>query len=110
MFQYAQSLINYRDSRMNLYQNLQDQLTSLLNSNNAFNSKMTGYTASVNAFTLATATLNSLVTNQINGVDYSSNCTTIANSLRLFYNVFCVNFIYKSVQFGTSHIIQASVA
>jgi hypothetical protein len=105
MKDYAQSLINYRDSRINLYQNLKDQLTSLYNSNVALNSKLTGFTGSVNAFKSATSTLNSLVTNQINGVDYSSNCTAIASSLRVIYNVFCVNFVYKSVQFGTTLLI-----
>lgn len=103
---YAQSLINYRDSRINLYQNLKDQLTSLLAKNVAYNSKIAGYTASVNAFTSATATLNTLVTNQINGVDYSSNCTAIADSLRLLYNIFCINFIYKLIQFGSHSLIQ----
>jgi hypothetical protein len=40
------------------------------------------------------------MTNSINGIDYNSNCTIVANNLRLIYNVFCVNFIYKSVQLG----------
>jgi hypothetical protein len=99
---YADSLVNYRDSRINLYQNLQDQLTALHAKNTALNTRINAFTASVQSFVTATTTLNTLVTNQVNGVDHSSNCTAVANSLRLFYNVFCVGFIYKSVQFGTN--------
>jgi len=98
---YADSIVNYRDSRINLYQNIKDQLTALLAKNTAFNTKITSFTSSVQSFLSATSTLNTLVTNQVNGVDYASNCTAIATSLKLFYNIFCVSFIYKSVQFGT---------
>lgn len=99
---YADSILNYRDSRINLYQNLQDQLSALLSKNNDFNNKLNSFTTSIRAFLTATNSLNTLVTNQVNGVDYASNCTAVANSLRLFYNIFCVSFIYKSVQFGTN--------
>jgi hypothetical protein len=37
LMSYASSLIAYRDSRINLYQSLKDQLTSLLNTNVALN-------------------------------------------------------------------------
>ena len=98
---YADSIVNYRDSRTNVYQNIKDQLGALLSRNAAFNSKIAAFTGSVQSFLSATATLNTLVTNQVSGVDYASNCSAIASSLRLFYNVFCVSFIYRSVQFGT---------
>lgn len=97
---YADSILNYRDSRINLYQNLKDQLTDVLNKNTAYNSKLNGFTSSIRAFVAATSALQTLVTNSVNGVDHASNCTAVANSLRLFYNIFCVSFIYKSVQFG----------
>ena len=97
---YAVSLINYRDSRMNVYQNIKDQLNALLTTNQNLNTNITAFTNKVSTFVTATATLQSLVTNQVNGLDASSNCITIANHLRFVYNTFCVNFLYTSVQFG----------
>lgn len=99
------SLINYRDSRINLYQNLKDQLTALKTANSFFNDQLTTFTTKLNSFYGAAANLNSLVTNQINGLDSSSNCTTVANALRFVYNSFCVNFLYKSAQFGIHNTI-----
>jgi hypothetical protein len=98
---YATSLINYRDSRINLYQNLKDQLTALLTANNNFNTNLGTFTTSVNTFVTSTQTLNTLVTNAVNGLDASSNCTTLANHIRFVYNSFCVNFMYSSVKFGS---------
>ena len=98
---YGTALINYRDSRVNLYTNLKDQLTSLLTANTNFNTNLGTYTTKVNTFVSNTQTMNTLVTNAINGVDASSNCTTIANHLRLLHNAYCVNFLHSSVQFGT---------
>ena len=97
---YAVSLINYRDSRINVYQNIKDQLNALLTTNQNLNTNITAFTNKVSTFVTATATLQSLVTNQVNGLDASSNCITIANHLRFVYNTFCVNFLYTSVQFG----------
>jgi hypothetical protein len=93
--------MNYRDSRINLYKTLQDQLTSLLNANSAYNGNLSAFTSSVIAFNANTSALNSLMTSSVNGLSSSTNCTVVADSLRLLYNVFCVNFIYKSVQLGT---------
>ena len=107
---FATALINYRDSRVNLYQNVKDQLNATLISNQNFNTKIGTYTGKVNAFVAATSTLQSLVTNKINGLDASSNCVTIANNLRFVYNVFCVNFLYTSVQFGKYVLTKVSAA
>lgn len=102
---YAVALINYRDSRMNLYQNIKDQLNALLTTNQNLNTNITTFTNKVSTFVTATSTLQSLVTNQVNGLDASSNCITIANNLRFVYNTFCVNFLYTSVQFGINRSI-----
>ena len=103
--EYVVALINYRDSRINLYQNLKDQLNTLLTNNRNFNTNLTTFTNNVNGFVTSTQTLNTLVTNAINGLDASNNCHTIANHLRFVYNSFCVNFIYTAVQFGMLFII-----
>lgn len=106
ILKYAQSLINYRDSRINLYTNLKDQLNSLLTSNTNFNSKIVTFTNKVVTFAdTSTSQLNILVTNAVNGLDASSNCTTIANHLRLVNNIFCKQFIYSVVQFGNHQLI-----
>lgn len=97
---YISSLINYRDSRINLYQGLKDQLSSLLTTNIALNNQISAFTSSVITFSANTSSLNSLMTNSISGINYNSNCTVVANNLRLIYNVFCINFVYKSVQLG----------
>lgn len=78
---------------MNLYKNLKDQLSSLLTKNSAFNTKINAYTTKVKDFALATTTLETLVANSVNGLEKSTDCTAVANSLRLLYNVFCVNFL-----------------
>lgn len=107
---YATSLIYYRDSRVNLYTNLKDQLQALYNATSTFNTNIDGFTTSVNTFSTETSTLNTLVTNEINGIDHASNCTAIANGLRFFYNKFCVNFLTRLVQFGTVCLIQECAA
>ena len=48
------------------------------------------------------ATLNNLVTNQINGLTISSDCKYIGDSFRFFYNMYCVNFVNRSVKIGTN--------
>ena len=54
----------------------------------------------MNTFFSSVATLNNLVTNQINGLTISANCTAIANSFRFFYNMYCVNYMNRSVKIG----------
>ncbi|CAM6002165.1 unnamed protein product [Sphagnum balticum] len=61
---YATSLTNYRDSRINLYQSLEDQLNALLTLNNQFNANISTFHTNIQSFSTGAATLNSLVTNQ----------------------------------------------
>lgn len=85
-------------------------MTALLNANVDYNNNVSAFTAQVIAFNANTSALNSLMTSSVNGINYASNCTVVADSLRLFYRAYCVNFIYKAVQFGTFPPIQASAA
>ena len=98
---YALSLTNYRDSRINVYQSLYDELNALLVKNSAYTTNMTGFNAQVNTFFSSVAALNNLVTNQINGLTISADCRVIADSFRFFYNMYCVNFLNRSVKIGT---------
>ena len=85
-------------------------MTALLNANVDYNNNISAFTAQIISFNANTSALNSLMTSSINGINYASNCTVVADNLRLFYRAYCVNFIYKAVQFGTSLPIQASAA
>jgi hypothetical protein len=108
--EYAESLTNYRDSRINLYKSLSDQLSSLSTAINTYNSNMTAFSGSLSTFFSSVSSLNNLVTNQINGLTISANCTVIADSIRFFYNMYCVNLLYRSVKIGIPSLIQSSVA
>lgn len=98
---YANSLTNYRDSRINLYKSISDQLTSLLSTANTYNTNLTSFTSQVNGFFSAVSGLNNIVTNQLNGLTISANCSAIASSLRFFHNMYCVNFLGRTVKVGT---------
>jgi len=98
---YARSITNYRDSRINLYLSLQSQLGAILGENTAYNTNLSSFTAQLNTFSSSVAGLSNVVTNQINGLTISSNCTIIANSLRFFYNMYCVNFLNRTVRIGS---------
>ena len=110
IIKYAQSLTNYRDTRINLYKSLYDQLNSILVVNGVYNTNMTNFVANVNTFFSTVSALNNLVTNQINGLSVSSNCGAIADSFKFFYNMYCVNYVNRSVKIGTFQNIQLSVA
>jgi hypothetical protein len=97
---YANSITNYRDSRINLYKSLSDQLSSILTVANQYNNNLTTFTGNLNTFYSSVSSLNNIVTNQINGLTISANCTIIASSLKFFYNMYCVNFLYRSVKIG----------
>lgn len=77
---------------------------------NSYNSNLTTFSSSLSAFFSAVSSLNNIVTNQINGLTISANCTIIADSMRFFYNMYCVNFLYRSVKIGTSLSTQLSAA
>ncbi len=102
---YGSALINFRDSRINLFQSLKDQLSALLILNNNFNSNLIAYRVKLNAFYSTVSTLNNLITNKISGLLISANCTVIADNLRFSYNSLCVNFINKSVKVGKFKVI-----
>ena len=106
---YAASLTNYRDSRINLYKGISDQLSDLQLALNEYSSNMTDFTTKTSTFFSSASALNNLVTNQLNGLVISSNCTIIANSLRFFYNMYCINFLYRSIKVGKYLIIKLFV-
>jgi hypothetical protein len=95
---YGQTLIAYRDSRINLFNAIQTDLTALVTSNTNFNSQLTSFGSRVNQFYGAVSTLNNLITNSLNGLIVSSNCHSLGDKLRFTYNVYCVNFMAQIVK------------
>jgi len=61
---------------------------------------MTNFVSNVNTFFSTVAALNNVVTNEINGLSVSANCKAIADSFRFFYNMYCVNYVNRSVKIG----------
>lgn len=96
---YAESITAYRDSRIDLFQNLIDQMTDLQSSHNSFDLIMTDFRSNLASFssTLAIRDLNNFVTNEIDGLLVSSSCNPIGDRLRLIYNTFCVDAMGHTV-------------
>jgi hypothetical protein len=102
---YGATIIAFRDSRLNLFKAIKEQLSSLLTSNNNFNTMLGNFNTRVTQFYSAVSTLNNLITNPLNGLIVSSNCNTVADKLRFSYNVFCVNFMGQVVKLALCCII-----
>ena len=79
---YGQTLIAFRDSRYNLFQAIQNDLTALVTSNTNFNSQLANFNNRVYQFNGAVATLNNLVTNSQSGLIATANCRSLADKLR----------------------------
>jgi hypothetical protein len=69
--------------------------------NSAYTSNMSTFNGEVNTFFSSVSALNNLVTNQINGLTISSDCRVIADSFRFLYNMYCVNYMNRSIRIGT---------
>jgi hypothetical protein len=95
---YGATLIAFRDSRINLFQAIYDDLTTLLASNVNFNSQLTTFDTKVTQFYGAVSTLNNLITNSLDGLVVTSNCNSLADKCRFVYNVYCVNFMAQVVK------------
>ena len=90
---YGQTLIAFRDSRINLFQAIEDDLTALYTTNSNFNAQLVSFNSRVNQFYSAVATLNNLITNSMDGLTVISNCHSIADKLRFVNNVYCKSFM-----------------
>ena len=90
---YGYSLINFRDSRVDLYQAIKDDLQEIYDSNTDFNDVMDSFRGRVDQFYESVATLNNIVANELDGLLVTSDCSTIGESAEVFYNILCVNFM-----------------
>lgn len=91
-------MIAFRDSRINMFQAIQDALSSLLTLNNNFNSQLSDFSNRVTQFYSSVSTLNNLITNSLSGLIVSSNCNSIGDDMRFTYNVFCIKFMAQIVK------------
>ena len=99
------TLIAFRDSRINLFQAIQDDLSALLTSNNNFNTQLTAFDSRVTQFYGAVSTLNNLITNTLDGLVVTSNCNSLADKLRFVHNVYCVNFMAQVVKLALCSLL-----
>jgi hypothetical protein len=95
---YGQTLIAFRDSRINLFQAIQDALSAILTLNNNFNTQLTDFGNRVTQFYSSVSTLNNLITNPLSGLIVSSNCKSLGDDMRFTYNVFCIKFMAQIVK------------
>lgn len=105
--EYANALIQYRDSRINLFKGFIDQLTSLQSSHYNFNVTLNTFRSTLSSFssTQAITDLNNFVTNKIDGLLISSNCSPIGDHMWFVYNSFCVNSMGSAVQLGICMVV-----
>jgi len=97
---YGKSLINYRDSRINLFQGIKDELISLKAQHVQFNTNLDSYKSRVDNFYSSVSTLNNLVTDKISGLLVSSNCQVTGDYLKVTNNAFCHNVMGQVVLMG----------
>ena len=90
---YGQTLIAFRDSRINLFQAIYEDLSILLQNNTNFNTQLSLFNVRLAQFYAAVNALNNLITNSLDGLAVTSNCHSLADKLRFTYNVYCINFM-----------------
>lgn len=90
-----------------MFQGLIDQLTDLQSSHSTFNATLDAFRSNLTSFssTQAIRDLSNFVTNKIDGLLVSSDCSPIAARMRFVYNTFCVNTMGYAVQLGICMIV-----
>lgn len=102
---FTNTLINYRNSRVNLFQSIKDKLTELYTLNSNFNNIMASFRLRVNQFQEAVGTLYYIISNEQTGLLATSNCRAIGDSSKAVYNIFCVNFMVQIVKVAICTLI-----
>lgn len=104
---YGGSLTKYRDSRINLFQGLIDQLTALQSTHYSFNATLNAFRSNLTAFstTQTIVDLSNFVTNKIDGLLVSSNCSPVGARMKFVYNAFCINTMGSVVQLGICMLV-----
>lgn len=66
---------------------------------------MVSFRSRVDQFYQSVATLNNIISNQLNGLLVTSNCKIIGQDLQAIYNIFCINFMVQIVTIGICTIV-----
>lgn len=66
---------------------------------------MLSFRSRVDQFYQSVATLNNIISNQLNGLLVTSNCKIIGQDLQAIYNIFCINFMVQIVTIGICTIV-----
>lgn len=66
---------------------------------------MTTLRSRVNQFYESVATLNNVVSNSLNGLLVTSDCSVLGQSTQATYNIFCVNFMVQIVKIAICTLI-----
>lgn len=66
---------------------------------------MSSFRSRVDQFYQSVATLNNIISNQLNGLLVTSNCKIIGQDLQAIYNIFCINFMVQIVTIGICTIV-----
>ena len=77
---FGYTLINFRDSRVNMFQSIKDDLTELHELNSDFNEVMGEFRGRVDQFYESVATLNNIVASELDGLLVTSDCRTIGDA------------------------------
>ena len=90
-----------------MFQGIIDQLTDLQSSHSTFNATFAAFKSNLTSFssTQTIRDLSNFVTNKIDGLLVSSDCSPIADRMRFVYNTFCVNAMGQAVQLGICMIL-----
>jgi hypothetical protein len=102
---YGDALISFRDSRINVFQGIEDALNIILAQNNDFNSLLINFQSRVTQFSASTTAIKNYLISQSNGILATSNCSVIGETMQNTYTIFCSNFMSHIVKLGLFSII-----
>lgn len=106
---YGETILNYRDSRINLFTAIYDDLNSLLGNNTSFNSKLDGFSSKIIQFYGVVSSLNNLITNSMDGLAVTANCNSVADKMRFIYNVYCINFQAQIIKIALCSLLMLAL-
>ena len=104
---YSYSIIRFRDSRINLFQGIHDNLQDILTKNVAFNNKLEDFKGRVEGFEYTVTDLNDVVSNSLDGLLVTADCRYIVDTLKFSYNSICINVMHDIVKIGWCTLVVA---
>lgn len=100
IIKFGNVLIDYRNSRINVFQGIEDSLNELLQQNSNFNEMLLNFNSRVTQFSDSTKIIKNLILSQTKGIRFASNCSVLGEKIRHTNIVFCQNFMSQVVRAG----------